>query len=118
MTNMPLIRKTNEGRTIAVVGDVYPPEVRPNSDNAPDDRCPNSQDVHGCKGKVSHSKLDWRKDQIGYKIDDKWQGDHPIDLTKKSLQENKTKAYEDDRIEDLPDQTNGTRCRRPAWFGE
>ena len=90
----------------------------PDGNHAPEDGCPNDQDVYGCQRQVAPAKLNRREDQVGYEVDGEGQGDQPSNFASECLHEYKTKADQNDRVEYLPDHPNGGRWRRPAGFGK
>jgi hypothetical protein len=90
--------------------------MRPDRHYAPDDGGPNDQNIHRRQGQVAHPKLNRREDQVGHEIDRERQGNHPADLATYCLYENEAKANQYDGIENLPDEPNRPRCRRPRWL--
>lgn len=88
----------------------------PDHHEHPNDRTPDDQHVHGSEGQISHPKLNRRENQIGHKIDGKRQGCPPPNLATTNLYEDEPERHEDDRIKNLPDQSNGRWYGRPRRF--
>ena len=95
-----------------------PAVMPPHGDNAPDDCRPHDHDVNRRQWQVSHPKLNRCENQICHEVDGEWKDDDPADLPSDRLHEDKPEADQDDRVKNLPDQADGRRGGRPAWFGE
>jgi hypothetical protein len=92
--------------------------VRPNGQHHPEDRAPDDEDVHGRQRQVSHAELDRREDQIRNEVDGERQGDEQRQPAPSELHEHEAEGRDDDRIEDLPNEADRPRCRRPRRLGQ
>ncbi len=110
-------------------GDRYPNQIRdlserdplvvlPDGDHAPENGCPDDENIHSCQRQVAQSELDRCEDQVRCEIDRKWQRDQPADFAAKRLYEHKPKTDQDHRVENLPDHPDGRRLRRPTGLGQ
>ena len=95
-----------------------PAVVGPDGFHGPEDRDPHDRDVDGGEGQVPQSELDWRERDVGDQIDGKRDRHGPRDLLAGNSVEDVAERDQDDRIEDLPDQTDRRRRRRPRGFIE
>ena len=98
--------------------DGYPFHVWPDGDHAPNDGCPDEQDIECGQRQVPHAKLNLREEQIGGEVDREGESHNSRYLSPSPLHKHCAEADEDDRIDDLPDGADRLRGRRPSWFSE
>ena len=92
--------------------------VRPDGLHGPEDRDPDDGDVEGGEGQVSQAELDRGERDVGEQIDGERDRDGPRNLSAGDSVEDVTERDQDDRVEDLPDQADRRRLRRPCRFIE
>jgi hypothetical protein len=96
----------------------HPAIVRPDGQHHPEDRGPDDEDV-GCRQwQIPHAELDRGEDQIRDEVDGEGQGYEKREPAPRGLHEHIAKRRDDDGVEDLPDEADRPRRRRPRRLGE
>lgn len=100
------------------LGEGGPAVVRPDGFHGPEDRDPDDGDVESGEREVSQAELDWGERDVGDQVDGERDRDRPRDVFSGNAVEDVAERYQDDRIEELPDQTDRRRLGSPSRFIE
>ena len=92
--------------------------VRPDGFHGPEDRDPDDGDVEGGEREVSQTELDRGEGDVGDQVDGEWDRDGPRDLLAGDSVKDVAERDQDDRVEELPDQTDRRRLGSPSRFIE
>ncbi len=92
--------------------------VRPDGFHSPKDGEPNDGNVERRQRQVAHAELDRRKGDVRDQVDGERNRDEPRDLLAGNTVEDIAKRDQDDRVKDLPNQTDRRWLRRPSRFVE
>jgi len=92
--------------------------VRPDGLHGPEDRDPDNRDVEGGEREVPQAELNRGEGDVGDQVDGERDRDGPGDLLPRDSIEDIAEREQDDRVEDLPDQTDCRRLGSPSRFIE
>ena len=98
---------------IGHLGGGYPPIVRPDGEHHPENRAPDDDDVGRRQWQIPHTELGRGEDQIRHEFGSEGQGDDNREPASRGLHEHEAKRRDDDGVEDLPDEADRPRRRRP-----
>lgn len=92
--------------------------VWPDGSHRPQNRAPNDRNIESSKREVAQTELNWREGNVGKQIDRERNRDRPWDLLTENAIENVAERDQDDRVEDLPNQSDRRWLGGPSRFIE